>query len=561
MKRKIALILATVICQSAINASAYIDEPIYDMFSNQVKITGKTISEKEGRPISVKILNPDQTLQYANTGFSGVNGVYEFNIKLHMDTVNDYGGYKILVSGYDYTAAEEKTIYVANDTEIGSVVENFNQMTENELVTNVLDYAKKLHLNFTLFTQVDTTELVRIIKQEANLKPFSAADMKDVHNRLKKCAIITAYNKGNQSLITSGATLLYDDILGLDNIDQNGITLYSVYKTRLSDAGKTNLISSMLNKGFNTYADWEKEFLKHIVLKTINYPSVGGVAYVAEVVTAQNAAKVNLAATQYLALSDKSTINSAVARKTYSTLDALEEALVPPTGSGNSFGSGSGSGTGSGSGFSIVGGYVPPVKSDEEGMKNEPSLEMTAFADIPADYWLFDELYDLKELEIISGDTDGNFRPNDYIKREEFLKILCEALKIPSKSSNNEFSDVEKNAWYENYIHTAFENGIVNGLEGNVFGVGRYISRQDLCVMVYRALKAYEEDIERPLFGFVDNESIADYAKNAIDYLYMSGTISGFEDDTFRPNENCTRAHAAKIIYSIMQKLKAKETE
>lgn len=559
MKRKIALILAMIMCQSVISAHAQMDKPIYDIFTNEIKITGKTSSQKEGRPISVKILNPDNTLQYANTGFSGKNGVYEFNLKLHMDDVDDYGEYKVLVSGYDYSNPDEKTIYLAApDTEITDIINKINTKSETELSTNILDYAEKLHLNFDLFTQIDTAELVRIIKQEVNQKQFSADDMSDVHKRLKKSAIITAYNKGNTDLVTDGTAILYDDILELENLDKNGVTLYSIYKTRLSDEGKRNLNSAMLNKGFNKIADWEKEFLTQIVLKTINYPSVGGVAYVSEVITEQNASEVDLTAAGYLALSDKSSVNSSVARKKYNSITALKAALTPKKDSNNGSSNSGNSGNSSG-GSGIRGGNVPVILGTNN--ENTPTLEMKIFADIPTDYWLFDALYDLKELEIVSGDAEGNFRPDNYVRREEFLKMLCEALEIPKTKSDKEFSDIENNSWYKTYVDTAYENKIVNGIEENIFGVGRYITRQDLCAMVYRALNVCDEDTEKPVFGFNDNEAIADYAHDAIDYMYMNKIVNGFEDNTFRPNENCTRAHAAKIIYYVMQNLKNKATE
>ena len=48
---------------------------------------------------------------------------------------------------------------------------------------------------------------------------------------------------------------------------------------------------------------------------------------------------------------------------------------------------------------------------------------------------------------------------------------------------------------------------------------------------------------------FNDNGDISDYARKSAEMLYRTGIVNGYDDNTFRPFNNCTRAEAAKIIY------------
>ena len=50
---------------------------------------------------------------------------------------------------------------------------------------------------------------------------------------------------------------------------------------------------------------------------------------------------------------------------------------------------------------------------------------------------------------------------------------------------------------------------------------------------------------------FADSEKIAPYAREAVENLALRGVISGFEDGSFAPCENITRAQAAKLIYML----------
>ena len=174
------------------------------------------------------------------------------------------------------------------------------------------------------------------------------------------------------------------------------------------------------------------------------------------------------------------------------------------------------------------------------------------FKDVDGEHWAYKPIYRLKDLEIVSGKSEDYFDPDGYVTREEFVKMLCLAFEIEKDSTKlAAFHDVESGAWYESYINTAYSKGIVSGIEENKFGIGIELTRQDLCVMAVR-VKGLEENAGNAI-DFADSEAIAEYAKGAVSYLVKSGVVNGFTDNTFRPEEKCTRAQAAKVVYELME--------
>jgi len=81
---------------------------------------------------------------------------------------------------------------------------------------------------------------------------------------------------------------------------------------------------------------------------------------------------------------------------------------------------------------------------------------------------------------IISGFSDGTFRPNDKIKREEFIKMVVKALKVnPHPLSNsNCFSDVGSE-WFAPFACFAKKRNYITGYEDGSFGVGKNITVQE----------------------------------------------------------------------------------
>ena len=173
-------------------------------------------------------------------------------------------------------------------------------------------------------------------------------------------------------------------------------------------------------------------------------------------------------------------------------------------------------------------------------------VEEKVFADVPTSHWAYGDIYFLKDLGAISGVSATQFNPEGSVTREQFLKIVIDALKIAPEASDASFKDVVPGAWYESYVKTGVAAGIINGMSADTFGVGMPITRQDVCVILTRAMNLSTENVAA--LTFADSDAVSEYANSSVSVLVEYAIINGFTDNTFKPQNTCTRAQSARII-------------
>ena len=132
--------------------------------------------------------------------------------------------------------------------------------------------------------------------------------------------------------------------------------------------------------------------------------------------------------------------------------------------------------------------------------------------------------------------------------------MVIGAFGITRKPGSTQFSDIQSGAWYEDYVVTAYKEGLINGVSETEFGVGQNITREDMAVIMERILARFEVDFIGNAKTFQDAGDISDYAASAVNNLTMVGVLSGDEAGNFQPKKFATRAEAAKILFSAMEK-------
>ena len=164
----------------------------------------------------------------------------------------------------------------------------------------------------------------------------------------------------------------------------------------------------------------------------------------------------------------------------------------------------------------------------------------------------------LTEEKIVSGRDDKTFDSSANVSRAEFMKMIVESFKLESDDKKEViFKDVKPTDWFKEYVDIGVNNNIARGIGKDEFGPNLKISREDLSVMVYNAVK--EMDIEEPTLPslkFRDQDEISNYAREAIDLLSKLEVITGRENNKFVPKAQATRAEAAVIIVRILDLVK-----
>lgn len=199
-----------------------------------------------------------------------------------------------------------------------------------------------------------------------------------------------------------------------------------------------------------------------------------------------------------------------------------------------------------GCGGSSTGGSSNPPATMPDDTKTNNEI----FTDMDGAAWAKTAVKALYEKGIVSGKTNTEFYPNDAVTRAEFAKLLVMCRNALVKDNTQYFNDVAENSWYFDYVNSAYLINAVNGDDNGNFNPNDKITRQDMAVMIYRAMNMSDTDLP----DFTDSDEISDYAVNAVGALYRKGIVSGMGNGSFAPRDFATRAQAAQMIYKLISK-------
>lgn len=166
-----------------------------------------------------------------------------------------------------------------------------------------------------------------------------------------------------------------------------------------------------------------------------------------------------------------------------------------------------------------------------------------AFSDTSG-HWAETVINSWSNRGVISGDGDGNFRPNDSITRAEFAKIIATANKYTEQKALD-FSDVSTDDWYYDALSKSVTAGIINGYTDGTFRPDNKISREEAAAIIARA---YDLGNDLTDISFTDQNQIADWSLNYIKILYNQNIIAGYPDGSFMPQAPITRAETVQML-------------
>ena len=242
---------------------------------------------------------------------------------------------------------------------------------------------------------------------------------------------------------------------------------------------------------------------------------------------------------------------------------------------------------------------VDGTKIAEITLENVHLLDKEAYVSLPVGgdaegHWAEDFIIDAMVAKWV--DASATFRPNDSITRAEFVKVVnrafgvdVEGVELSTFDSEDEeeleedvledeveevevsFSDVNEDAWYYKEVKAAVRAGYINGYEDGTFKPNQPITRQEAAKIIAKLhankdavggaveVEITAEDINGNLVhkdtktSFVDDEFIAVWADESVNYLKEEGIINGYEDNTFGPSNDIKRAEAITMLARAIQ--------
>ena len=146
----------------------------------------------------------------------------------------------------------------------------------------------------------------------------------------------------------------------------------------------------------------------------------------------------------------------------------------------------------------------------------------------------------------VNGYPGDVFLPNNNITRAEAAALIA---RVSDDFDANavypiDLTDVSADEWYANYVGYGVGKGMIRGYEDNTFHPANNITRAEFATLVSRML-GLQPDTAAPRFTDVGADH---WAYGAINAMCKIGLINGYEDFSFRPDQFITRAEAIKIL-------------
>ena len=190
-------------------------------------------------------------------------------------------------------------------------------------------------------------------------------------------------------------------------------------------------------------------------------------------------------------------------------------------------------------------------KKDDDGEKSEEETQPASFRDVTSAHWAFASVERAAELGLVTGYSDGTFRPDTPVTRAQFVLMLWRMCGKPAAAKAASFADASAD-WYQDALSWAVEKGYVNGLSDTRFGPDAPITRQQATAILFR-LNGGQSGTELTLTGiyeqtFADSTTIASWAKDATWWAVYHELVSGVGGSRIAPEANASRAQIAAIL-------------
>lgn len=439
--------------------------------------------------------------------------------------------------------------------------------SKNEISSNWNDIQKALKIEVSNLDYVNNTEAFyekTATQRTTDLSVKNEENMSLLVSYLEKMALLTAFEQNESTIVlkelfkkleyplASDGQALLAEWKQIEKVGDYSLLLEifaDLDKTIMSDA---NLFSYMTS----SIAEYKPKLLLKKLNNAVHTSQVNSV-----ISDVNNSYLLGISdlLSSYLSLNNTSKVDEAVRAKGFQTIPefriafstALTSAInaqnelpyqnpTPPKPSSQS----SGSVIGGGGGGSVSSGVSAPTQTTAN-----------AFCDLNGYSWAESQINELYKLGIISGKSENNFAPGEYITREEIIKLVVCLFNLKSNGTSVKYNDVEKNSWYESYVNIASQHGITNGIGNNMFGTGLNASRQDIAVILKSALEKCSHKLQSAdSLSFSDVSSISSYALLSVSSLYHEGIITGDTNGNFNPQSPATRAEVAVMISRIYNK-------
>lgn len=175
------------------------------------------------------------------------------------------------------------------------------------------------------------------------------------------------------------------------------------------------------------------------------------------------------------------------------------------------------------------------------------------FSDLKASSKYYEAISYLVEKKVVSGYADGSFKPQNAVNRVEALKFIYEGINERVYSGYLPFSDVDRKAWYGKYLYTAYDKGVVSGYSDGTFKPTTVVNKAEFYKLLFNGMGVeVETDVKIKPFEDVAVDSwYAPYVAYAKELKIIDPELK-----KFKAASGMTRGEVAYAIYRLMKVMK-----
>jgi len=184
-------------------------------------------------------------------------------------------------------------------------------------------------------------------------------------------------------------------------------------------------------------------------------------------------------------------------------------------------------------------------------------------------HWAHNAAITLSEAGIIEGERIGAasfFHPDETVNRADFLMMLLSAAgtgaELPVCTETGLIDDADIAPYLKKYVGYALDNGIISGVatdDGPAFCADMPVTRAQAAQMINKVLKI--PDARSRMKDYADRDEVPAWAQQSIINLDSNYILTGYDDNTVRPNSSITRAQCAQLLVQMMDWQKASQRE
>ncbi|MFJ8517054.1 S-layer homology domain-containing protein [Lysinibacillus xylanilyticus] len=192
----------------------------------------------------------------------------------------------------------------------------------------------------------------------------------------------------------------------------------------------------------------------------------------------------------------------------------------------------------------------------------------TTFNDVPKSHWAYESIKHVAEKGLVTGYDDGTYKPSAQVTRAEFATFLSRVFDSEDRTTAK-FTDVGSH-WAIDAIQEGLAVGFIQASDftNNKFEPNKPMTRGEMSRWLANGLASanpeYAKAIEEIANSSLTLIPIPEFYKGGVNkkdlpyigVMLATGLLSGYEDFSFKPSGNTTRAEVATILIRFMDAMK-----